>query len=266
MVGDGIYFDEKRERKRRLILKLKIYGGLASFFVLAIGGYYLAVYSSVFQITRINVDNARINADSSEQIINDLKVYLANQSKIASFLGSGNILIWKKDVSQFKRDNLLIADITIEKDYFNREVKIEIKEREKFGILCGNACFWFDKSGVLFAEAPMVDGALINKVSDFTGRNLEIGSQVFEKKFMDNLLKIFAVLKETDLGTGFLELENLGLQEIIFNSPLGLKIYFSLRIDPAFSLAGIQSIKEVGLEKIDYVDFRVNNRVYYKLK
>lgn len=261
---DGIYFDEKKSRKRQVIFKLKIYGGLFAFLLLIIGFSYLAVYSPIFQLKNIElVGNRDFKAD---ELVQELKTFFINQSKLASILGPNNILIWKKDVSQFKKSNPKIADLIITKDYPNRKIKIEIKEREKFGIWCitTNSCSWFDRNGIIFAEAPFVEGALINKVSDFTNRQLVIGDKVFEQRFLGNLLKIFKVLEESDLGTGFLKLENLDFQEIIFSHPLGFKIYFSLRIDPGFTLAGIRSVKETRLDKIDYIDFRVENRVYYK--
>lgn len=247
------------------MLKIKIYGGLAVFFLLIIGAGYLVVYSPLFHITRINADGTQINAND---LIENLKEFLKSQSKIAGFLSSENILIWKQEkISEFLKNYPQIAELNIEKDYFERTIKIDIKEREKYGIWCQSAvsnCFWFDKKGIIFAEAPMVEGALINKVEDLTGRDLKIGDTIIEQRFLDNLLKIFAVLDETNLGKGFLNLENLSLQEIIFESPDRFKIYFSLRFDPAFSVAGIKSLRETGLEKMNYIDFRVENRVYYK--
>jgi len=44
------------------------------------------------------------------------------------------------------------------------------------------------------------------------------------------------------------------------------KIYFSLRFDPGFGLSAIESLKSTGLDKIDYIDLRVENRAYYKAK
>ncbi len=285
---DGIYFDEKKSRKRRVIFKLKIYISFMLFFLLIIGASYLVIHSTIFQVKKIEVSG---NRDfGADKLIQELKLFFISQSKLASILGPNNILIWKEDTGQFKKSNPLIADLIINKDYPNREVKIEIKEREKFGVWCTtqtntdytrtntdspyksvfsqyeSACRWFDKEGIIFAEAPMVDGTLINKVSDFTNRQLVIGDITLEQKLFDNLLKIFEVLEKSGLGRGFLKLENLDFQEIVFSHPFGFKIYFSLRIDPIFTLAGIQSLKEVGLEKVEYIDFRVENRVYYKLK
>ena len=82
------------------------------------------------------------------------------------------------------------------------------------------------------------------------------------------MVKIFEVLEKSDLKIKSLRLERLELQEIIADSPGNSlpKIYFSLRIDPGFTLAAIESIKNLGLEKVEYIDLRVENRVYYKLK
>ena len=259
------YLDERQRKKRRRILKLKIYGGIFLFLILAVGAAYLVVYSSIFQIrqiTLINADNKQINADN---IIENLKDFFVKQSKITSFLRADNILIWdSKKLAEFEK-NPKIAEMTIEKDYFERQIRINIKERERFGVWCEMSdCFWFDENGVIFSEAPMVEGNLINKVDDFSGRSLKIGESVLAEKFFSNLLKIFEVLEKTGLGIKSLKLEKLELQEIITES--SPKIYFSLRIDPGFGLSAIESFRNIGLEKIEYIDLRVENRAYYKLK
>ena len=174
-------------------------------------------------------------------------------------------MIWdNKKLAEFPK-NPEIAEITIEKDYFERQIRINIKERERFGVWCetGN-CFWFDENGVIFSEAPQAEGNLINKVDDFSGRSLKIGESVLAEKFFSNLIKIFEVLEKTGLGIKSLKLEKLEFQEIITKS--SPKIYFSLRVDPGFTLTAIESMKNLGLEKIEYIDLRVENRVYYKLK
>ncbi len=127
-----------------------------------------------------------------------------------------------------------------------------------------NQCMWFDKNGIIFEEAPFVEGNLINNVDDLSGRSLNLGDLVLEEKFYSNLFKIFDVLEKSDLGIKSLKLERIELQEILTES--SPKIYFSLRVDPGFTLAAIDSMKNIGLEKIEYIDLRVENRAYYKLK
>ena len=254
------YVDEKERKKRRRILKLKIYGGIAAFFVLAIGIGYLTIYSPVFKIKRID-------AGQNQQLIDELKNFFVGQSKITKFLGPDNILIWQQEkISEFLKDYSQIAELTIEKDYFNRQVQINVREREKFGVWCASSCFWFDKSGVLFAEAPMMEGELINKIYDSTGRELKPGDKILEENLLGNLLKILNVLQKSELWMKNLYLQDLSLQEISVESPLLPQIYFSLRFNPESTLPAIQSIKELGLAKIEYIDFRVENRAYYKVK
>lgn len=287
----GIYFDERQLRKRRRILKFKIYVSIAVFLILIAAIAYLIVYSRFFQIKNIEVvGNGNVK---DEEIIEKIKENLNQQSRLASFLGPNNILIWNNNKIS---DEILkiypqIADSTVEKDYFNRQIKIILKEREKLGIWCVgfapapvsstssqpslingqlplDKCWWFDNQGIVFAEAPLAEGNLINKVDDFSGRLIELGKPILEEKFLSNLLKIFGILEKSGLNIKSLELENLRLQEIIAD-PLTSswpKIYFSLRIDPDFGLAALESLKKIGLEKINYIDLRVENRAYYKLK
>lgn len=271
------------------MLKIKIYAGLAAFFVLLIGAGYLIVYSPLFQIKNISIfrssDDRNLTSDV-QKLKENLKNFFTNQSKIAEFLGPENILIWKSEKSaEFIKNYHQIAELKIEKHYLGREIKISVSERERFGIWCfitrnyaednaelrGNslresACWWFDKKGVIFSEALKAEGQLINKVDDFSGRSLNLGEPVLEEKFLSNLFKIFEILEKSDLKIKSLKLENLKLQEVVTDSPLMPKIHFSLRINSEFALAALDSIKKIGFSKIEYIDLRVENRAYYKLK
>jgi len=279
------YLDERQRKKHRRLLKLKIYAGVAGFLLLLIGGAYAVVYSPLFQIkniavTQTNTNTKQIDGDS---LMQDLKNFFVSQSKVTEFLGINNILIWNNTkLVQFQK-NSAIANLTIEKDYWHHQIKIIVSEREKFGIWCpspfvdntstteanfasqstkGEGCYWFDKNGVLFNGAPSAEGNLINKVDDFSGRSLKIGDSILGEKLVSNLIKVFDVLEQADLGIKSLKLERPELQEILTeSSPI---IYFSLRNDPSFGLSAIESLKSTGLNKLEYIDLRVENRAYYK--
>ncbi len=249
---------------------MKIYGGAAIFLLLAIGAAYAVAYSPLFKIRNIEVGGNEYV--SSEEIISQIKRLFIEKSPIAKFLGEDNILAWESGAQSIGFLSPRIKSLKIEKDYFSRSIKIVVSEREKFGVWCQPAsCWWFDKSGVLFSNAVSSEGNLINKVDDFSGRPLKIGEQALEGKLLSNLIKIFAVLEKADLGIKSLKLERLELQEIIANPSTGSGqaesspvIYFSLRIDPSFGLAAIESLKSTGLNKLEYIDLRVENRAYYK--
>ncbi|MEK7549042.1 MAG: hypothetical protein AAB496_00945 [Patescibacteria group bacterium] len=258
------YVDERQRAKRRRVLKFKIYGAIAVFFILLASVFYLIVYSPLFQIKNI------LMLTTSDVVnLNDLKDFFTNQSKISSFLGADNILIWKGDeLNRFLKNQPRLLKLTIEKKYFKREIVLTAKEREKFGIWCqlSGDCWWFDKEGIIFDKAPQVEGEIIYKVKDFSERKLDINSRAIDEMLFNNLFKIFEVLDKSGLGIKTLRLNEMNLEEVISESPLAPKIYFSLRTNPFFGLSVLQSLKNFGLGKIEYIDLRVENRGYYKLK
>jgi len=296
-----INFDKKYKREGKKFLKYKIIAGVAGFLILLGGVFYAVIYSPLFHIARINTD---MKTDLyGFNVVDNLKTFFVNQSKLTKFLGSDNILVWNiGKLGEFEKGPE-IAEISLKKDYIERTIEIDVKLRERFGVWClqtrtnidstqTNAdtssinkvvnspldsvsipqmsafCYWFDKNGVLFAVAPEIEGNAINKIDDFSGRDLKLGDSILGENLTPNLIKIFNVLENSGLGIKALKLGSLVLQEIVFEQPQTSlpKIYFSLRFDPEFVSPAIENLKKTGLEKIIYVDFRVENRVYYKLK
>jgi len=291
MTPTYINFDKKHKREDKKFLKYKIIAAVAGFLILLAGVFYLLVYSPLLRITQINMDTnalARQSLGDGGDLINNLKSFFVNQSKLTKFLGSDNILVWNiGKLGEFEKGPE-IAEINLKKDYIERTINISVKLRERFGVWCEKgqqtitnatsaeqqtdntttSCWWFDKNGVLFAVAPEIEGNAINKIDDFSGRDLKLGDSILGENLTPNLIKIFNVLENSGLGIKALKLGSLVLQEIVFEQPQTSlpKIYFSLRFDPEFVLPAIENLKKTGLEKIIYVDFRVENRVYYKLK
>lgn len=279
MTPTYINFDKKHKREDKRFLKYKIIAGVAGFLILLGGIFYAVAYSPLFKITQINTDNRLADVNLTD----NLKSFLAGRSKIAEFLGPDNILVWTAGGLKDFEKGPEIAEISLKKDYTERMIEIDVKLRERFGVWCENgqqanassteqqtteSCWWFDKDGVLFGIAPELEGNAINKVDDFSSRDLKLGDLALEEVFIENLVKLFEVLERSDIGIRALKLKNLDLQEIIFDQPQTSlpKIYFSLRFNSEFLLSTIEGLKKIGLQKMEYVDFRVENRVYYKLK
>lgn len=262
-----MYFDDKEIKKQRFVFKLKLYGILIFLLFFLTGAGYLTVYSSFFKINNIALIDAENKQANANEIIEGLKNSFNKQSKLTSFLGADNILIWQnKPDETFFKNHPRIIDLTIKKDYLNKKIEIKIDERVKLGVWCRLSCFWFDENGVIFEEAPMVEGEMIYKITDSSNRELTLGDRVLDENLFNNLILIFKTLERAGLNLKTLRLENLSAQEIIAESPLVPKIYFSLRFDPDFSLSVFENLKKINLEKVEYLDLRIKNRAYYKLK
>ncbi len=270
-----VYLSEKQIRRKKIILKLKIYGGLFISGIFIIGVLYFIIYSSILRVVKIKIMLNKDSADGAElgqnnKIVDDFKIFLASRSKLFLILGPDNIISWTGNfnIKNFLDENLMIDDLQIKKDYLSRQITFEIKKREKFSIWCAGECWWFDKSGKIFEKAPQIEGEMIYKINDFSNRQLTIGSQIIEKNLFDNLLKIFNVIERAELNIRTINLKDLALQEVVVE-PLNIqlpKLYFSLRFDPSFTMDVIQKlIKENIFKKIKYIDFRVENRTYYIL-
>lgn len=271
-MAQAFYSQEKRKYhyKRK---KSKVF--LIIFFALIlIGGLaYLVVYSSVFKIKQIKISG--VERFNENEIISQLKVFVANKSSFNKFLGADNILSWVNGLKNINKDYPIFENLSIKKSLLRRTIEITVKERERFGAWCmGSAtssipqCFWFDKNGFVFDEAPYTEGFLINKVSDLSGRVLKTGDLILPDNLFQNFLKIYPVLNRIGLKINNLSFENIDWQEIVSeagdNSP---KIYFSLRNDPDFSISGLNTLKQdPGFNKLLYIDLRTENRIYYKLK
>ncbi|MBI5306144.1 hypothetical protein HZB04_00950 [Candidatus Wolfebacteria bacterium] len=288
------YLDEKQKNKKRWVLKLKIYGIIAVFLFLSAGIFYFIFSSQFFKIKSVFVvsESGAPGADS-EKLKEDLNFFFLTRSKISQFLGIDNILIWNGDLNGFLKTHPVLSVLEIKKDYWKKEIVVKFAKREKFGIWCLKArtnadytqtdadnmqkdadnnfrvssrCWWFDKDGIIFEKSPQAEGEMIYKVNDNSDRVLNLADKVLNKKLFDNLIKIFELIQKSGLNIKTVYIENLTLEEAEIR-PIGNflpKIYFSLRFNPDFALAAIESFKKTGFEKIQYIDFRSENRVYYK--
>lgn len=284
--------------------KFFILGIILFFFILTAGLIYLVRFSNVFKIKDIEISG--VQNPLSDQILADLKDYFSHESKLSFWLGSGNILSWNGNVEDFLKNHPQLSELKINENYFTRSIFVEAKERDKYGIWCqflqptinsqsianandtstdssstagvvmpantvfsldGQKCYWFDEEGVVFAESPVIESELFNRVSDLSDNPIKLGEKILPDEMFANLKKIFSVMNVADLNTKTVKLSDVFLQEVEVDPILSPKIYFSLKIDPDFSLSAINSLKKSGKwNKADYVDFRVENRAYYMLK
>ncbi len=274
-------------RKDRLVFLLAV--------IIAGAAIYAAVYSPLFRIKDIQ---AAVASDSSavnkEELTAELKQFFDSRTFFDSILGSRNILVWDNDLSKFLNQHPQWQFLKIDKDYFKRQIVITGEERKKFGLWCQSAkasagttaaktatdttemtgeknnlalskCQWFDEKGIIFLEAPSVESEIFNRVDDYSGRELEMGNFVLPEEMIGNLVAVFNILETAGVNARTAILKDLALEEISVEPKSGPRLIFSLNREPSFVAPAIDSLKKSGQwDKLQYVNFTVENRAYYK--
>lgn len=221
-----------------------------------IGGLaYVLFFSPLFEIKEIKISGNRVI--SSEEItdaLNQDNFFLITESKLREIL-----------ISKFSR----IASVDISKDIFKRSIKLGIVERKEAGIFCKGECYYIDKEGVIFEEAPQTSGTLILVIKDYSEGEAEIGKNVIGKEFMTELIDLKSYLLSR-LGLKVLDfiIEPDPLKDLKIDTNEGWYILFDKSRDfknqlEALELVLEKKIKE-GREGLEYIDLRIENRAYYK--
>ncbi|GEM_PF-3108573 len=184
-----------------------------------------------------------------------------------------NLLILSK--SRLKADLAnsfpAITDIKIKKQLFH-SLLIDFTKRLPLGLWCdGASCYYFDKEGIIFKEAPLTEGALILKIQDFESKDTSLGNRVIEK----NLIGFITAFNEKINGDGRFKIiefkikpaSNINLEAV---TDKGWSIYLDQSQDPVLTASNLLTITREALKNktnnLNYVDLRISSRIFYKLK
>jgi len=129
----------------------------------------------------------------------------------------------------------------------------------------GEQCFWFDNQGVAFENTLETQGSAILILHDYAQHKLAINQSILPNEFVGNMISILNVLKNSGLAVKEVALRDLSLQQIDVTLANGPVLHFSLRF-PATNDASVLKdlVSKPGFNKLQYIDFTVENRAYYK--
>lgn len=256
-----IYSDKKQAFRRARNRRIKFYFLIFLFSLFAVSICYFAIYSSLFKIKFITVENN--NFFSKEEVLGILKPIVLG-GKIGGLAGFNNLLSWPS--GKITVPDLAVSDINIKKNWFQRTIEVEVNERQKFAIWCvdvGQNCYWMDKQGVIFGKAPSTEGSLVSVISDSRMGGLALGSKVEEERFVGNLISILENLNMLDLEINKRDFDN-ELQELTVSTVGGPIIIFGLRFDSAKNIPLIKNIKNLDYKKLKYIKLNVSdNKIIY---
>lgn len=212
------------------------------------GAVYAVFYSGFFRVRSIEVKGADIS-------VSDI---LAGRQLTNILFPFPSI-----DFSKFPE----VLGFTVNKDYWNRKVTIEAKERERSIIWCleqSSRCFWADTDGFIFSDAPEPSGSgAVRIVEDASGRDIGISDHALPEGEFANLLSGLNVLDGLRVPVSSVRIDNIKFEEFTAITTSGPRMYFSLLFDPQEDYDAVKSLAQSdGWKKLCYVDLRTELRVY----
>mgnify|MGYP001579155216 CR=1 FL=1 len=265
------YWRFKTIKKEEKVKRLKVIFFWFSFTVAFLAIIWSFFFSPFFKIKEIKLpeNNFITNNDIHKLIISSAPLNLGE-----------NIFILSKN--QIK-SNLAAAfpavtNISIKKELFHGLI-INFEKRIQIGIWCqvktiepqsGN-CYYLNKEGIIFKEAPQTEGALILKIEDFEKNEVSLGDQVLSNEQLTFITKFNNKIAE-DNQFKIIEFKitpsaNPNLEAI---TDRRFSIYLDQNQDPILEANNLLTLlNEVIKNKtsnLEYIDLRLPSRIFYKLK
>ena len=258
------YWRFKTIKKEEKAKRWKVIFFWFSFTVAFLTIMWLFFFSPFFKITEIKLpeNNFITNSDIHKLILSSAPLNLGE-----------NIFILSKNriKSGLAAAFPAITDISVKKEPFHGLV-INFEKRIQVGIWCNNAdCYYFDKEGIIFKEAPQTEGALILKIEDFEKKEVSLGNRVLNNEQLTFITKFNNKIIENNqfkiIEFKIAPSANFDLEAI---TDRGWSIYLDQNQDPVLEANNLFTIlNEVIKDKalnLKYIDLRLPSRVFYKMK
>ncbi|MBI5732916.1 hypothetical protein HY967_03085 [Candidatus Jorgensenbacteria bacterium] len=252
-----------RAGQRRLYLRFIIIFCI----VVVIGALvYFVFYTDTFKIKKLEVIGSRRIA--SDAVV-DAVVNTMQEVSWRRWFDRDHILFWL--LGEKPKGSLgklpIVEDISIKIDAWERTIRMDVRERDLFGIWCTvQDCYGFDRNGVVFASAPVSIGSLLLKVEDENDRLIVSGYSVLpDRRWIQNIITTLPALIANQFNIVKIKIKELNLREWVITVDDGLDLYFSLDFVPESLNDILENLRDrLRLDGLTYIDFRVPNRIYYK--
>ena len=263
---------KKRKRKERKILLWGIFSVIcASAFV------YFSFFSSYFTVQEIIVDGTDlVSPDAVRQTMSDMF-----SRKEWGVFTAGNIFFFPADDAQNALQKAFppIAGVNISRNmHFVRigswtqksALTVHITERPKTALVCDSTrCFFTDNDGVVFAPALIASGASVLRISETDLSDIILPVQKYPADFISFIKNMkTAAAGEDIMFDSFARVNDYG--DIQAHATGDYTVFVTMSQEPKKQARILKEILSKMVQgdvvKLDYVDLRVENRAYYKLK
>lgn len=236
-------------------------------FLLA-GVAYVLFFTPLFKIKSISAQGT--DKISSDEFINAAKEYISGSWwKISK---DNYFLVSEAKMTNYLRQKFPGLKSVKANRKFPDGLEVQAKDREKAITYCGALrCFYADEEGIIFEEAPEIYGGMNLTIKDNSGRNVEIGEKALEPEFILFAQKTGEIINsEANIGLVSFQIKSYPTTDLIAQTSEDWQIMFDVEMDAANQVAALKRVLEekIGDQRgrLEYIDLRIGNRVYYKMK
>lgn len=266
------FFEKKEEASGSPIILRAVFRILFSLFAALV--FYVLFFSPFLEVKEIRLEG--VSELSYNDVYRKISSYL--EGKYFNFVPKNNfILIFpdriKKDLqNDFKK----IGEIEVRK-VFPDEIAVKIVERKALLVWCSGKCHIIDENGYAYTEADfeseeIKQNHLVN-ITDMSAKPVSMGQKVLSEDYINFAISLKEKLEnevEIKIKNEYQTQSKLA-EEIRVMSEDGWGIYFSTAIPLEDNLQALKTFLEKEMagkdrSKLEYVDLRAENKVYYKFK
>lgn len=259
------YTPVRAKKKHFLRTTLIVFG---VFFVFLGASVSFIFFSNYFKVANIFVEGNRLT--DTDTVIRLAENAIKTNSHFAALFGSQNILFW---VFTSREQNFSagseISRIIITVDFQKKLIFLHSDERTVSYIICRPdemVCYGVTEAGIVFSQIPRVEGGLMFKIDDETNVPVVLGERYFgNPSFLDVVYKTTQLFLKLDMRPIRIVIRDHALYDWDAIFAHGPVFHFSGTFVPHELPLVIESIKkQASLNSLEYVDFRAENKVYYR--
>ena len=150
---------------------------------------------------------------------------------------------------------------------FEKSNEQEPTIHEPSGVICASICVLVDEQGVAYQEIPRPEGNLLLTI-DMPSRDLRIGERLITKEVLEELSFIQEqAAEELSVSLGRAAALDSAQNEFEFQTDDGWRLKLSVANNAYVTLGVLgRVLAELGDKRatLEYIDLRVENRVYYR--
>lgn len=272
-----VVYRRKPPKRQALLTKTRlVFIGVLVLLAFLYLGIYQLLRIRYFQITDVKIEGLAAIQES------DIRKFMESEfsGDYWRLIPKSNILFFSPRAASAALEKAYpaVREATIKK-IFPHVVSVAIQERTLFAIYCAKSsdeateagtCFFMDREGVLFRPSPNIQGTLILKFASDTA-SPSLGAAIFTP---GEIAKFEAWLGELKNRAGFrissFQFKQNSPKDIWLGTDGGFYVIVTKDSEPQKTAEIVKTVLDNEVKanraKLDYIDARFGNKVFYKLK